>query len=163
MPNAHDTLSKLGEGRQAEIFAWTEGAVLKLFRDPAARGAAEWEAIATGAASACARAPAVHGVITLQDRPGLIIDRADGRDLLTLLGGQPWKLFHAARLLGQLHAEIHGVSAPPELPALRVAVRQRIEASDSVPPNFAQLALGVLETLPDGDPCVTAICTRATS
>ncbi len=35
---------KIGEGRQAEIFAWTDGAILKLYRDPAARLATEWEA-----------------------------------------------------------------------------------------------------------------------
>jgi len=32
-------LRKIGEGREAEIFAWGEGSILRLMRDP---GAVEW-------------------------------------------------------------------------------------------------------------------------
>ena len=43
-------LEKIAEGREAAIFAWQDGSVLRLMRSPDARQAVEWQAIAMKAA-----------------------------------------------------------------------------------------------------------------
>lgn len=46
---------------------------------------------------------------------------------------------------------MHAVDAPRTIPALRVALRQRIESTDRVPEHLARYALDSLDGLPDGD------------
>ena len=149
---AYPDLVKIAEGREAEIFAWDEGTVLRLMRSPEAKQAVEWQAHALRAARAAGvSVPEVHGVTEALGRPGLIMERVEGPDMLTLIGRRPWLVFSVGSVSGKLHAELHGVQAPDDLRALRPALKASIEASDLVPRHLAQFALATLDTLPDGD------------
>ena len=145
------SLRKIAEGREAEIFAWEDGTVLRLLRNPDGRRQLEWEAAAMRAAAAGVRVPTVHGLETVDGRPGLVMERIDGVDLLTIVGKKPWTVWEAGRVSGRLHAQLHNVVAPDTIPELRPILRQRIEQSPLVPPQIAKHALSVLDTLPDGD------------
>ena len=150
--NQPQELHKIAEGREAEIFAWEDGNVLRLLRNPNAQQQVEWEAQAMKAARAAGvSVPAVHGTTTVQERPGLVMERIDGPDQLTLLTQRPWLLFRAARLLGEVHAQLHETEAPDSLSALKASHKRRIESSDQVPPHLAEFAVAELEKLPDGD------------
>jgi aminoglycoside phosphotransferase (APT) family kinase protein len=147
-------LPKLAEGRQAELFLLPDGRVLRLMRpelpDPA--GMADLEAAALRAASAAGvPVPAVYERVERDGRPGLVLERLDGTDLLTLVGRRPWLVRSVARRCGALHAELHRVAGPPELPATHDWVRWRIEHSPAVPPALRDESLAALEELPDGD------------
>ncbi len=145
-------LQKIAEGREAEIFAWEDGTVLRLMRSPDAQQAVEWQERALRAAlSAGVSVPAVHGTTTVQGRPGLIMERIDGTDMLTLVGQRPWLLFKASRVFGEMQAQLHETVAPDDLPALKAALKRRIESSDRVPRDLAEFAVAGLEELPDGD------------
>jgi aminoglycoside phosphotransferase (APT) family kinase protein len=147
-----EKLQKIAEGREAEMFAWEEGTILRLHRDPEAQVRAQWEAAAMKAAGdRGVRVPAVHGLRTVEGRPGLIMERIDGPDLLTLVGRRPWLLLSIGRISGEVHAQLHDAKASTRMPALREALRQRIGSSDRVPEHLAEFALEVLEGLPDGD------------
>ncbi len=147
-----EKLRKVAEGREAEMFAWGEGAILRLLRDPGAQQRNEWQAAAMEAArSRGVRVPAVLGVETAMGRPGLVMERIEGADLLTLMGRRPWAVFRTARISGELHAQLHEVVAPETVPDLRASLRQRIEASRGALGPHADFALGVLAGLPDGD------------
>ncbi|MHB8516340.1 MAG: phosphotransferase family protein [Dehalococcoidia bacterium] len=144
-------LEKIAEGREAEIYAWEPGAVLRLLRDAGDTSRLAHEAAAMRAAAACGvPVPAVRGLVMASGRPGMVMERIDGHDLLTGVGRRPWTLFRAARLTGQLQARLHDVVAPDELPALRESVRQRIGRS-VLPEHLRTLALATLDALPDGD------------
>ena len=126
--------------------------MLRLLRNPDAQQKVEWEAHAMRAALAAGvRVPAVHGTTTVNGRPGLIMERIDGPDLLTLLGRRPWTVLSVAKISGQLHARLHIVPAPDSLPALKAGLATRIEASDLVPQRLVEFALSALHGLPDGD------------
>ncbi|MBI1885013.1 MAG: phosphotransferase [Chloroflexi bacterium] len=145
-------LHKIAEGREAEMFAWDEGSILRLLRDSGAGRRNQWQAAAMEAArSRGVRVPAVREVVRMMGRPGLVMERIEGTDLLTLIGRRPWTTFRAGRISGEVQARLHEVEAPSALPALRAVLQQRIEGSDEVPPDLKQFALGVLEALPDGD------------
>ncbi len=145
-------LRKIAEGREAEIFAWQDGSILRLLRNPNAQRQVEWEALAMEAArSSGCPVPAVHGTTSALGRPGLIMERCEGVDLLTLVGRRPWTVWWVGGVSGELHAKLHDVPAPDSIPDLRARFRQRISASPLVPPHIAEFATSVLDTLPDGD------------
>jgi aminoglycoside phosphotransferase (APT) family kinase protein len=146
---------KLGEGREAEIFEWDDGTVLRLLRDPAHASRLSIEVAAMRAAALSGvPVPAIGEVVTIDGRPGLEMERVDGPDLLTLMGRKPWKVPEIARLLGTIHARLHAVVAPAQLPTLRDHIRERISLASVLPPRLAAHALEALDELPDGD----AIC-----
>jgi aminoglycoside phosphotransferase (APT) family kinase protein len=146
-----DPIEKIAEGREAEIFAWQPGTVLRLLRDSGGRARLEREAAAMEAALACGvPVPAVRGFAEAMGRDGMVMDRVDGIDLLTEIGKQPWRLFRAARITGDLHARVHDVIAPDGLPDLREDCRRRIERA-GMPADLTSFALQTLDALPDGD------------
>lgn len=111
-------LKKLAEGREAEIFAYEDGRVLRLFREPRDLASLEREADAMRAArSVVPNVPEVFATTTVDGRPGLIMQRIDGPDLLTIIGRKPWTFWRAGRITGDLQARLNGVTAPASMPA----------------------------------------------
>jgi aminoglycoside phosphotransferase (APT) family kinase protein len=144
--------TRVGEGREAEIFAWDEGTVLRLPRPWAGHARVDREAAAMRAAAASGvDVPKVHGTTTVDGRAGLIMDRVDGPDLITLMGQRPWTVPRAARIVGRAQARMHEVVAPTDLPVLRGLVRAKIEGAADLPAALAEFALETLDALPDGD------------
>ena len=148
-------LERLGEGRQAELFVFA-GCVVKLFRDaPNNVAAARREAATMSMVQVTGiPMPRVLGTVTIEDRPGIVMERLTGTDQLSLLGRKPWFVWNAAKNLARLHAQLHSKLAPHELPSLKASLREEIERSDSVPPEHKQIVAAALDSLPDG----AAIC-----
>ncbi len=145
-------LTKVAEGREAEMFAWDEGTILRLMRSADGQKANELQAVALESARASGvRVPAVIEVATMMGRPGLIMERIEGTDYLTLMGKQPWLVFSVGSLSGRVHAELNEAAAADNLPPMREWSRHRIEASGALGQDLRSFALGVLEALPDGD------------
>jgi aminoglycoside phosphotransferase (APT) family kinase protein len=147
-----DGRTLIGEGREAQIFAWGEGTVLRMPRPASRWSRVEQEAVAMRAAAAGGvPVPRVHGTTAQDGRTGLIMDRVDGPDLITLMGKRPWTVPRAARMVGRGQAAVHEVVAPSDLPPLRDLVRMKIETADDLPAELAEFALATLDRLPDGD------------
>jgi len=149
------SLRRIGEGRQAEIFEYGNGRVIKLFREGTPVASIERERIAMEAVrSAGGPAPVSRGLARVMGRDGLVMDRIDGPDMLTLLGSKPWMAWACGRILGEMHAALHEVAAPPELPTVHARFRDQINAAVTAAPehrDLAQYVLGVLDGLPEGD------------
>ena len=144
-------LELLGSGREAEVFAWDEGRVLRLARDPSATGMIEREVIALVAAQgAGANVPGVYERVSVDGRPGVVLERVDGIDLLGWIAARPWAVRSAGRTLGAEHAALHRVEAPAGLPRLHDDLRHRL-GSQLVPNDVRARALERLDALPDGD------------
>jgi aminoglycoside phosphotransferase (APT) family kinase protein len=145
-------LEKIAEGREAEIFAYGDGKVVRLMRNNNAMPWLEREAAAMrAAAGAGVRVPAVYETTVVDGRPGLIMERIDGIDMLTLVGRQPWQVFAVGATSGRMHAALHEVIAPKVIPSLKERVRDGIEHSPLVPHEMKAPVFDVLESLPDGD------------
>jgi Phosphotransferase enzyme family len=153
--NTTAPLQKIAEGREAEMFAWGDGRVLRLYRGDFFRGAPEHQARLLNIARECGlRVPAEYGLVEVDGRPGIILEKLDGPDLLTELGAKPWRLFQVGGIWGRLHAGINSRQAPPDLETTRrlsPRYRRRIESSPLVPDEYRALSLARLESLPDGD------------
>jgi aminoglycoside phosphotransferase (APT) family kinase protein len=143
-------LRRLGGGREAEIFDFGDGRVLRLARDPQRGPSVDREVTALAAAKrAGAPVPAVYGRLTVEGRPGAIMQRLDGDDLLARLGRRPWSVWSIGQTLGRVHARLHGVAASEDLPTLIDEIRSRL-GSELVPADLRDGALARLAELPDG-------------
>jgi aminoglycoside phosphotransferase (APT) family kinase protein len=101
----------LAEGRMAEVFAYGDGRVVKLDR-PEWSGVSEFEADVlqrlSGAGLPVARA---QGVVTIDGRCGVVLDRVEGRSLLwRLLEATEVDLDHYAEVFAALHATINAAA-----------------------------------------------------
>lgn len=145
-------LRKIAEGREAEIFEWEDGTVLRLMRDSYGVESVDLQARALKAAhDAGVAVPAPGGLVIVDGRHGLVMERLDGPDLLTLIGTKPWHIWSVGIKTGRLHAEMHDVAAPEGLPSLKEGLKRHIETSDNVAPEMAKFALEILDELTDGD------------
>ncbi len=140
--------AKLGAGREADVYAWGDDAVVKVYR-PGFPGH-HTEALVLASLSGLGIAPELVDTLTHDGRTGLVQQRLPGPDMLGVLQRQPWRLLHLARGLAEAHLAVHQVPAPKELPDLRQVVADRIGQAD-LPPRLREHALRVLDNLPDGD------------
>jgi hypothetical protein len=136
----------LGAGREAEVYAWGDTAVLKLYRP----GFGGHRAEAAALRSLDGIAPRLLEAVNRDGRTGLVLERFDGPDMLTLLQRQPRRVLGLADTLAAAHLAVHRVRAPADLPDLRQVLAGRIR--DAVlPPRLRDLAERTLGRLPDGD------------
>jgi aminoglycoside phosphotransferase (APT) family kinase protein len=145
---------KIAEGREAELYLLPDGRVLRLMRRelPFAKEIAVLELAALrSAAAAGAPVPEAYERVERDGRHGVVMERLEGRDLLSLVGARPWLVGRVGRRCGELHAELHRVTAPAELTPTAERVRWRIEVSDVVPPPLRDEAYAALDELPAGD------------
>ena len=147
-------LKKIGEGREAEMFAWGEGRILRLMRgsDDFERARMERDVLVLkGAREQGLRVPEVFETAEVMGRPGIVMERIGGTDLLTLIGRQPWRVWWVAGISGRAHAAMHQVVAPPEVESTRDRITRQLKQSPLVPEAISDAALKALEELPDGD------------
>ena len=144
------SLEKLGEGYEAEIFAWEDGQALRLFREGHERNV-EPERIAIPAALAGGiPAPRIGEALSLGGREGTIMERIDGENLLDLVGRKPWFMTREAWETGKIHAKLNALPAPEGIATVHERAREWI-GNVEVPPHLAELAEETLEGLEGGD------------
>jgi len=145
-------LRLIGQGREAEVFEWRDGRVLKLLRAPGPSTGLAFEIAALEAArSAGVSVPQVYEEVVIDGRTGLVMDRLEGSDLLTIIGQKPWLVFHSGRLTGEIHARINAARAPASLPAVRDVVNRGLARLARSEPVLAEWVGRILAHLPDGD------------
>src|SRR3954469_8630830 len=101
-------LQRIGEGREAEVFALDDGRDLRLARTAALAQAVDHEHAALAAALAAGvPVPAVFERVDVEGRPGLVVERLGTGNLLLEIGARPWRVFAIRRELRELHGRIH--------------------------------------------------------
>jgi uncharacterized protein (TIGR02172 family) len=139
----------IGRGRIAEVFAWGDDQVLKLFYAGQALDWIKEEArisrlvYETGVAT-----PAVSDVIEVEGRHGIIYGRVHGTSMLTDMSSKPWKVFRSAKMLAKLHASMHEKKVT-SLPSQRQNLQQSIRSISSLTNQKKEAILNVLDSLPD--------------
>ncbi|MCL4505925.1 MAG: phosphotransferase [Chloroflexi bacterium] len=142
----------IGRGRTADIYAWQDNKVLKLFNEwwPGDSVAYELK-IARIVEAAGLPVPAVEDVIIeVEGRRGIIYERVSGPSMLGVLRARPWKARQFGRLMAELQAAIHRCSVP-ELPRVATRLQRAIQETPTLPSLMRQAALKALEQRPDGN------------
>ena len=124
----------IGKGLTSVVYIAGEGKVIKLFESWVAEPKVRREfAITRALHGAGVPVPAVYEIAERDGRLGIVFERIDGISLFRSVQARPWRLFSAARQLAELHAQLHGVTAPAELPTQRDQLAGWIDASDYSP------------------------------
>jgi len=141
----------LAQGRTAEVFAWDDSHVLKLFRSGWGADVASHEAkLARAIYASGAPAPRVGEVVEVSGRAGVIYERISGPSLLTNLVNHPVRLRAIMRALAEAHADLH-TRTVANLPRLREMLAQRATSVAKLTEAQRRAVLHVLEALPDAD------------
>lgn len=84
---------RIGEGASAEIFAWDDDKILKLYHEGASPGEADQEAVyASIAYDVGLNTPAVIDTITIENRQGIIFERVHGVTMVEAIMANPQQL-----------------------------------------------------------------------
>ena len=156
MSPREETRTVVGRGRTAEILAWEDGRVMKLYLAGSSRDYVRREAeVSRLAYRAGLPAPAVYdsdapdGVHEVDGRLGILFERIDGPTMMRDLGARPWMLIAHSRQLAVLHARIHAALGEG-LPPMRKRIEWSIErASGAIGERAQQAARERLRALPD--------------
>ena len=143
----------IGSGRVADVYAWGEDQVIKLFRNGTSVSQVEQEAaIGRALYQAGLPVPATGQIIKADGHYGIIFERVKGPSMLAEMSTKPWKIIQYARLMAELHVAMHDViiSGLP-LPSQREHLQQRLRQSDVLSANHKETILYILDRLPDSN------------
>jgi Ser/Thr protein kinase RdoA (MazF antagonist) len=139
-------------GRTAEIYAWEDDRVLKLFYDWFELDNIEFEQQMNRAVHASGLpVPAPGEILQVNGRNGLVYGRVDGAPMWDVMARRPWRLFVLARQTAELHAAMHATTTKVEIPRQRARLERKIRGADSLPAPLKEGTLHSLASLPDGD------------
>ena len=139
-------------GRTAEIYAWDEGKVIKLYYDWFSPEAVGYEArLATMVHSSGLSTPAVGEIVEVNGRTGLIYERVAGAALFEVMPQKPWTILHYGRRMAELHVEMHSRTITLEITRQRQRLAEKIEQATALPDKLRTRSLAALATMPDGD------------
>jgi AcrR family transcriptional regulator len=94
------------------------------YTDPDKTGLAFEIAALDAARSAGVSVPRAYEEVVIDGRTGLVMERLEGSDLLTIIGQKPWLVFHSGCVTGEIHARINAARAPASLPMVRDVVNR---------------------------------------
>ena len=92
-------------------------------------------------------APKVYDFIEMEGRYGYTMDKLNDETFLDLMWKYPWKVITYAKKMAAIHAQIHSVKAPKELPMLVDKYREFICSKNHIPDDQRQLLIQELEQL----------------
>lgn len=146
-------LTKLADSLSAEIYAWGDSHVVKLFRSGFPREAIDREA-RNAALVHRLRIPTPHpeGLVELNGRTGIVFERCHGPTLYELLVGRARPAEQLAKMFFEVQFGIHQCRCPP-LPAVTRTLHESIHRAP-VPDAVKTRAYAVLESMPSGQ----AVC-----
>jgi aminoglycoside phosphotransferase (APT) family kinase protein len=142
----------LDRGAQAEVYEWGDGRVLRLLpADTSEAQPAREAAVMRAVLAAGVPVPAVHELLAIDGRPGMVLERIEGGPMLAEMLGRPWRLLPLVRRFGEIQAQIHEVQAPG---GMRTVHEQVLEQLDRLPPQerpLGEWAAFRLEALAPGE------------
>lgn len=106
----------LGQGRTADVFAWGENEIVKLFKQGYPAALIENEShICQKVCELGLPVPAFSGCVEIEGRSGLVFERVKGEIIGRLVADNPANLAKYAKMMSELHFAIHKHTVP-ELP-----------------------------------------------
>ncbi len=149
--NAMKKGPRIGQGKPAEVFAWGDNQVLKLYREGWPRAKVEQEArLIQVAYSTSLPVYNVMDVVEVEGRPGIIMEHIRGTSMQKTVEASPMKFVTLAPLLSELHAQVHAISVSG-LPSQRQHMEGQIRAAQVLSEDIKQKALHALARLPEGN------------
>lgn len=142
----------LAHGRTADVYAWGDGYVLKLFHDWFPLEDVEYEyRIAQAVHASGVRSPAVKEIVQAQGRYGLVYARIYGETMFALLKRQPWNVFRFGTMLAHYHLQMHACDFNADVPLQKQKLQNKIKRANALPAHLKPKLLDAVEPLPIGN------------
>ena len=98
----------ISQGETAEVYDYADGKVLKLFKEGIPHSWAEYEYnIAFVISNLIDFAPKVYEIMTIEDRKGIVYEKAKGNSMVTFIQKKPWLVKKYGKKLADSHISIH--------------------------------------------------------
>jgi len=143
----------IGRGRTAEIYAWGEGKVLKLYFDWCNPEWIAQEFQATQIAyTAGVPVPVPYELLEKEGRHGIVFERISGNSLIAEFRRSPWKTNALFRQMADLQVSCQAVAAT-RLRSLKASLERQVKKASAYGLTAGQIEaiLDRLNHLPDGD------------
>ncbi len=147
----NDLEKPIATGRTAEIYPYGEGKVLKLFFSSTPQAWIDKEvAVGRYIQETPLPVPKVFESVNIEGREGVVYERIAGPSLLNELGTKPWNAARYARLMAEMHVQVHEVEAPENLETQRDWARGGIPETRKISKDQQTRVLQLLDSLPAG-------------
>jgi aminoglycoside phosphotransferase (APT) family kinase protein len=138
-------------GNTADVWQWTATTVVKVLRPGIPRQWAALEAdITRRVHKAGLPAPATDGIVEIDGRPGIVLERIDGESMWRRMKSAPNELPLFVEALVDLQTGLHAAGPIEGLPDLGSRLRSKIDQVERLSPDERREALDVLAGLPTG-------------
>jgi tRNA A-37 threonylcarbamoyl transferase component Bud32 len=139
----------LASGATADVVAWGEGQVLKLFREKAPYHAHE-VAASQAAYRAGVLAPEVtHGLIEIDGREGIVFERVDGPTMAEYIAADPQRALRCGEQMAAFHWAMHSRDVSGILDVKDV-IEWGIDRASDLDDDEKERVRDLLAALPDG-------------
>ena len=147
-----NTLTRpIAEGRTAEVYAWQDDSILKLYREWCPPDWMEYEyKVVHAVVDAGIPTPAAKECVEVNGRRGIVFERVKGISMLQDINAHPWNVFKHAHTLAELQARINQLSLP-RLSRSKEGLAYSIQQAPHLDDRLREKALDLLSKLRDGD------------
>lgn len=143
-------LKLINQGNTAEVYAYGEDKILKLYRNGMAKECCEEEyEKAVKIQNIIRNTPKVYGMAFYKERLGIIFERIMGQDMLAVMLRSPHKINYCAKELARLHVDIQK-EIKDMSNTVKNKLRRDIENSKYLSEQEQQKVRRYMEALPDG-------------
>lgn len=140
----------IGSGKEAEVYLYRPGRVVKLTRWRKDHAPARREDAILRALAPTGLAPATDGVVEIDGRWGVVMEHVAGPVLAERLGA-PDGAASVLAVMVNLHRRMHEQVAPPGLAPLKERLVRNITGARHIDEPTRQRLLASIPALPDGD------------
>ncbi len=145
----------IARGNTSDVWRWSPTTVVKVLRPEIPAEWASLEADITRAVyEAGLPAPATEGVVEVEGRPGVVLERVDGASMWNQMQDTPGRLPGLIEELVDLQVRIHAAGPIDGLPDLVTRLHGKIDEAERLPEPERGEAHDLLATMPAG----TALC-----
>ena len=140
---------KIGEGRTAEVYDWSEDTVIKLFYDFVSAEEADREYQMQKLL--CEHLPfcaGIYGREMVEGRSGLIYEKVKGSSMTKLLSSSPEKSRDMGKLMAEIHGKIHAVDLK-SLPSIKEGTKYAVSHAEKLSDDLKEKLLEILSELPE--------------
>jgi uncharacterized protein (TIGR02172 family) len=136
-------------GRTAQVLIWGNNQMLKLFREGFTLShIKKEEQITRTIFEAGFPVPAVHGIIEVEGRYGILFDRIIGPSMGEEMMSKPRELMYLTELFAELQAKMHAITVTG-LPSQHKKLESQIQTAARLSKKEREAALSALTQLPE--------------
>jgi hypothetical protein len=145
----------VARGNTSDVWHWSPTTVVKVLRPEIPRHWAALEADITARVHAAGLpAPATEGVVEVDGRPGVVLERIDGVSMWSQMKAQPQAIPALIGELVDLQLALQAAGAIAGLPDLVTRLHDKIDEAEQIPDRERHEAHALL----DGMPTAAALC-----